>query len=201
MSEKAGFGDRQGAAVARAVDENVEFIGVPRMAADFVCWAKDNNGNNYVVWEDRIPSNVVVNQGRQHVANRLFASATRSTAGCGLFLHSATLGSGNVWSGISASQVVSYGNSIPAVTFAETWTNASDTGTNSLSCSASYGFNASTQTVSGCGIVFYTSASMGTNLASADARLYCYGTFTGGSQQVQNGNTLSATLTLSFVTV
>jgi hypothetical protein len=118
-----------------------------------------------------------------------------------LFLHSATLGSGNVWSQISGSQVISYGASIPPVTFAETWTNASDTGTNSLSCSASYGFSASTQTVSGAGVLFYTSASCGTAPASADVRLYAYGTFQGGSQLVQNGNTLSASVTLSFVTV
>ena len=200
MSEKAGFGDKQGAAVARATEE-AEMAAYPRMAADIACWAKDGNGNPYLVWEARQPKNLVVNQGRQHVANRLFASATRSTAGIGCFLHSATLGSGNVWSNISASQVVSYGNSMPPITFAETWTNASDTGTNSLTFTASYGFNASTQTVSGLGLVFYTSASIGTNLASADARLYNYGTFTGGSQQVQNGNTLSVTGTLSFVTV
>lgn len=198
MAEKNGFGDGYRAEVAGPSDCNV--LPVPKFRGDFVCWGKDENGNLVQIWEDRF-ENMVVNQGRQHVANRLFASATRSTAGAMLFLHSATLGSGNVWSNISASQVVSYGNSIPPVTFAETWTNASDTGTNSLSCSASYGFNASTQTVSGAGVLFYTSASAGTNLASADARLYAYGTFQGGSQLVQNGNTLSATVTLSFVTV
>lgn len=199
MAENAGFGDKCAAQVAKA-DGDVEVLAVPRFVGDFECWEKGPDGQPRRVWRDYW-GNMVVNQGRQHVANRLFASATRSTAGAMLFLHSATLGSGNVWSNISASQVVSYGASIPAVTFAETWTNASDTGTNSLSCSASYGFTASTQTVSGAGVLFYTSASAGTNLASADARLYAYGTFAGGSQLVQNGNTLSATVTLSFVTV
>lgn len=196
MSERNGFGDGYAAQVVGPT----EVLAVPKFKGDFECWGKDRDGNTVMVWRDSY-DNLVVNQGRQHVANRLFASATRSTAGAMLFLHSATLGSGNVWSQISASQVVSYGNSIPAVTFAETWTNASDTGTNSLSCTASYGFNASTQTVSGAGVIFYTSASAGTNLATADARLYAYGTFAGGSQLVQNGNTLSATVTLSFVTV
>lgn len=196
MSERAGFGD----AYAAKVDGPAEVLAVPKFKGDFVCWEKGPDGELRQVWRDTY-DNLVVNQGRQHVANRLFASATRSTAGALMFLHSATLGSGNVWSGISASQVVSYGASMPPVTFAETWTNASDTGTNSLSCTASFGFTASTQTVSGAGVLFYTSASGGTNLATADARLYAYGTFAGGSQLVQNGNTLSATVTLSFVTV
>jgi hypothetical protein len=197
MAERNGFGDGY---AAKVEGEPVEVLAVPKFKGDFECWGKDQDGNVVMIWKDKY-DNLVVNQGRQHVANRLFASATRSTAGAMLFLHSQTLGSGNVWSQISANQVVSYGASIPAITFAETWTNASDTGTNSLSCSASYGFTASTQTVSGAGVLFYTSASAGTNLASADARLYAYGTFQGGSQLVQNGNTLSATVTLSFVTV
>jgi hypothetical protein len=197
MSEKSGAGDRCGAAIARN-NNGAEVVDAPRFVGDFVCWAPNPNGGAPIkVWENRF-ENMVVNQGRMHILNRLFASDTASTAGALLFLHSASLGSGNVWSQISASQVVSYGASIPAVTFATTYKNASDSGVNSMACNASYGFSASTQIVSGAGILFYTSASGGTNLATADARLYCYGTFTNGSQQVQSGNTLSASLTVSF---
>jgi hypothetical protein len=114
-----------------------------------------------------------------------------------MFLHSATTATNNVWSQISASQVVSYGNSMLPITFATTQTAAGDAGVASMSCTGSFGFNASTQTVSGAGFLFYTSASGGTNLSTVDARLYAYGTF-GASQQVQNGNTLSVTVTLSY---
>jgi hypothetical protein len=114
-----------------------------------------------------------------------------------MFLHSASLATNNVWSQISASQVVSYGASMLPITFATTNTAAGDAGVASMSATGSFGFNASTQTCSGAGFLFYTSASGGTNLATADARLYAYGTFA-ASQLVQSANTLSVTVTLSF---
>ena len=191
--ESAGAGDRYEAVVYKA---DPEAVGAPRFIGDFECYAKDSRGEPYVVWKEPF-QNLVVNQGRNYILNRLFASWTSYSNGALLFLHSASLGSNNVWSQISASQVASYGASIPAITFATTSTTAGDAGVNSMSASASYGFTAGTQTCSGAGILFYSSASGATNLATADARLYCYGTFA-ASQQVQNGNTLSATITVSF---
>ena len=135
--------------------------------------------------------NVVVNQGKGLALNNIFGSITASTAGCALFLHSATTASDRVWSHISASQVHSYGNSMPAITFASTY----DAGL--ATASASYAFNASTQTVSGAGVLFYTSASVGTNANESQLKLYAYGHFA-ASRQVQSNDTLNVTLSVSL---
>ena len=197
MSENSGAGDKYGAMVHSGNNNNfAEATPGPRFIGDFACYGKNEAGEVVKMWETPW-SNSVVNQGRNYILNRLFASWVSYSNGALLFLHSATLASNNVWSQISASQVVSYGNSIPAITFSTVSTAPADVGQNSMSATASYAFNASTQTVSGAGILFYSSASGGTNLATNDARLYCYGTFA-ASQLVQNGNTLSATVTVSF---
>jgi hypothetical protein len=188
-TEKAQAVDVYG--VAMAAGGNVaEAVGAPRFFGDFVCWENGPNGEPRVAWAEKF-ANVVVDQGKGYIINRVFGSQAVSTQGALLFLHSATTASNNVWSNISASQVVSYGASIPAITFASSYT------AGSASASASYGFTASTQTVSGAGILFYTSASGGTNLATVDAKMYAYGLFA-ASQQVQNGNSLSVSLTLSY---
>jgi hypothetical protein len=193
MSEKAKASEAAAAGIGAKAAAG-EVVDAPYFAWDFAC--ADSNG---IKWTARIDHNSVVNQGRNLILNRLLASWTSYSNGALLFLHSASLATNNVWSQISASQVVSYGNSIPAITFSTQDTAASNTGSAPfMTATATYGFNASTQTVSGCGVLFYSSASGGTNLATADARLYCYGTFSNGSRQVQNGDTLTVTQTVSF---
>jgi hypothetical protein len=116
---------------------------------------------------------------------------------------SAAPASNSVWSNISASRLTSLvyagtsTNFFPLV-FPTTYKGASDTGVNFLSSSFTLINSGAAQTVSGMGLMFYTSASMATNAASADIRLYNYGTFTGGSQQINSGNTISVTVTVSF---
>jgi hypothetical protein len=197
MSERAGAGDKMAAQVAQGPSGPVEAVGAPRFVGDFECWGKDEKGEPVVVWKDRF-ENVVVNQGRQLIINRLFASWT-SYDNAFLFLHGASTGSANVWSNISASQISGYATQIPRVTFSTQSTLAGDVGANTHTATASYGFTiAGTQTVSGAGIIFYTNTSCATNFATTDGRMYCYGTFNGGAQNVQSNNTLSATLTVSF---
>lgn len=192
MSEKAKAMDN--AAVGLAARAGEAFVEAPpQMRAEVVCANKDG-----IKWTAGM-QNAVMNQGRNLILNRLFASWTSYSNGALLFLHSASTATNNVWSQISASQVVSYGNNIPAVTFATQETHASNTGSaNFVTGSATYAFNASTQTVSGLGILFYSSASGSTNLATTDARLYNYGTFSNGSRQVQNGDSLTVTVSISF---
>lgn len=190
--DKAKAQDACGAAVAAGARQG-EWVEAPYFMAEVAC--ADSNG---IKWTAAMPHNVVVNQGRGLILNRMLASWTSYSQGALCFLHSASTATNNVWSQISASQVVSYGNSMPALTFATASTTAGDAGVVSMSATATYGFNASTQTVSGLGVLFYTSASGGTNLATADARLYAYGTFSNGSRQVQNGDSLTVTWTCSF---
>ena len=192
-SENAGAGDKYEVQIHGG--GNNMAVDAPAFVGDFECWGKDESGNVVKMWHAPF-KNVVVDQGRALILNRMFASSTYNSQGALLFLHSATTASNRIWGDIAASQVVSYGNSIPAITFSSAGT-ASNTGTNYMTATASYAFNASTQTVSGAGILFYTSASGGTNLASSDVRLYCYG-LSAASQLVQNGNTLSATVTVSY---
>ena len=197
--EKAACGDNYEMAIAGPPSKNyyegAEIIAAPRMIGEVACYGQGSDGKPEMLWSQGL-SNLVVNQGRALIQNRLFASWT-SYGNAALFLHSAALGSNSVWTNISASQVISYGNNIPIITFATSQTTAGDSGHNSISASASYAFTASTQTLSGAGIAFYSTNTMSTNAASADIRLYCYGSFT-ASQVVQNANTLSATITVSF---
>jgi hypothetical protein len=172
-------------------------VGAPKFYGNFVCYGKDADGAIKKEWEQPF-ENIVVNQGRALILNRLFANWTSYSNGIGVFLHGASIGSANVWSQISGSQISGYGANIPAVTFATSQTAAGDAGHNFVTATATYGFTiAGTQTVSGAGILFHTSASLATNLASADCRLYCYGTFP-AAQQVQSNNTLSATISISY---
>ena len=138
-----------------------------------------------------IDHNVVVDQGKGHVLNRAFGGYTKSSAGIFLQLHSATTASNHVWSNISGSQVASYGNNVPLITFATTYTAGLATAT------ASYGFAAGTQTVSGAAVQFYTTNTMSTNAATADILHYSEGQFA-ASRQVQANDTLNVTLSVSF---
>lgn len=185
--------DACGAVVAAGAGQS-EWVEAPFFMAEVAC--ADQNG---VKWTAAMPHNVVVNQGRNLIMNRLLGSWTSYSQGALCFLHSASTATNNVWSQISGSQVISYGASMPALTFATIDTAGSDTGSQPYrTATATFGFTASTQTVSGLGVLFYTSASGGTNLATADARLYAYGTFSNGSRQVQNGDSLTVTWTCSF---
>jgi hypothetical protein len=168
-----------------------EKIGAPVLVMDVECWEPDGNGGIRKVWRTA-GKNVVLDQGKGQLFNRAFGFQTASTFGPYLFLHSATTASNQVWSNVSASQVGSYGNNVPQFSFASTYTNGSATAT------ASYGFTAGTQTVSGAAIAWHTTNTLSTNAATAGIALYNMGQFA-ASQQVQNGNTISVSGTLSFV--
>lgn len=167
-----------------------ENIKAPTLRVDVACYEPDGQGGARLVWKN-YGDNVVVDQGKGQLFCRAFGFQTASTFGPYLALHSATSASNHVWSNISASQVVSYGNNIPAFTFGTTWSNGSATAT------ASYGFTASTQTLSGVAMLWYTTNTMSTNAATADVKMYNNGQFA-ASQLVQNGNTISVTGTLNF---
>lgn len=159
--------------------------GAPFFMVDAECVGPEG-----VRWRDGY-HNVVVNQGKQHIINRLFGSKTANTAGVFLHLHSATTASNHAWSDISASRVVSYGDNVPLLTFASSYTD------NSASASCSYGFTAGTQTVSGGAVVFYTTNTMSTNAATADMLEYSEGHFA-ASRQIVSGDTLNVTVTVSY---
>lgn len=159
----------------------------PFHAIDVRCY--DSNGSER--WRDGYRHNVVVNQGKAHILNQVFGGATASSVGAFLQLHSATTASNHVWSDISGSQVASYGANVPLVTFATTYTNGLATQT------ASYGFTAGTQTVSGAAIQFYTTNTLSTNAATAGVLHYAEGQFA-ASRQVQNGDNLSVSLSVSY---
>lgn len=142
-------------------------------------------------WVDGYTHNVVVNQGKGHLLNQVFGGATASSVGAFLQLHSATTASNDVWSNISASQVASYGANVPLVTFATTYTNGLATGT------ASYGFTAGTQTLSGGAIQFYTTNTLSTNAATAGILHYAEGQFA-ASRIVQQNDTLSVSISVSY---
>jgi hypothetical protein len=178
-----------------------EIVKGPVFFLDAECIRPDENGEPKVVWRDSFqhadgtPGNVVVNEGAAMILNRIFgSSAVAQTIGAFINLHSATTASDQAWSNISASQVKSYGNSVPRATFT--------TGANirSTSQSVTYGFTASTQTVSGAAIHFYTASTQSTNAATGDIIQYSVGQF-GTARTVQNADTLNVTVTVSFATV
>jgi hypothetical protein len=138
-----------------------------------------------------LPHNVVVDQGKGHLLNGRFGGLTKSSAGIFLQLHSATTASNHVWSNISGSQVASYGNNLPLITFATTYTAGLATAT------CSYGFTAGTQTVSGACVQFYTTNTMSTSAATADILHYSEGQFA-ASRQVQANDTLNVSVSVSF---
>lgn len=161
-------------------------VGAPFHAIRAECW---NSAG--LKWADGYTHNVVVDQGKGWLLNRVFGGDTKSSVGAYLQLHSATTASNHVWSNISASQVANYGANVPLVTFATTYTNGLATQT------ASYGFTAGTQTISGCALQFYTTNTMSTNAATANVLHYAEGLFA-NSRQAFNGDTLNVTLSVSY---
>lgn len=153
---------------------------------------------NPVPWDSpAVSHNVVVNQGAGHILNRLFGSLTKSTAGCFLQLHSATTASDHVWSNISASQVASYGNNLPQLTFNTNYT------VRSASATAQYVFVAGTQTVSGGCVQFYTTNTQSTNAATVDILQYSEGLFANSRQvigQAGASDTLNVSVTVTYGT-
>jgi hypothetical protein len=167
-------------------------LALPSVHAAMECWRPGPDGPT-VIWRDSF-SNVVVNQGRGHVINVLFGSGTASTKGAFVWLHSATTNSNHVWSDISGSRILSFGNNVPRITFATTYASGSATAT------CSYSFNASTQTVSGGAILFYTTDTLSTNAATGDILEYSEAHFQAGSRAVQNNDSVSISVTLSNAT-
>jgi hypothetical protein len=190
-----GYPRVEAAAVVKGGDNSAHVIPAPSFHGAFECVRPDGRGGTSVVWRDDW-HNVVVDIGKQMILNRLFGSRTANTGGCFLALHSATTASNHGWDSISASQVHSYGNNAPLITF------VSNAAANSTSASATYGFTASTQTVSGAAVLFYSTNTMSTTVAggtgNANAYMYSEGPFNGGSRQVQNGDTLNVSLTVSY---
>lgn len=197
-SEKMEFTDKYEAKIVYGGSNGMgEEVGVPYMKMDAQLWAPGPDGKAEMIGSGHMAHNLVVHQGRALVGNRMFASFTSYSQGALLFLHSAsaTTNTSAIWADIAASQVTGYGASIPAITFATAATQSNATGTQLYTATASYGITA-VQTVSGAGVIFYTSASGATNLASSDVRLYCFGTF--ASLQAANPSTLSVTASLSM---
>lgn len=203
MSERNGAGDKMAAQVARA-DEGAEAIGAPRFGGDFKCYSKGPDGNPVEVWSEKF-GNLVVNQGRNHILNVVFGADRASTNGPFVFLHNRSVsagGSSYIFSDVSGSILTSLANGATSTNFATlsfptTYKAGGDTGVNSLSQSQSWQVLNGPQTVSGAGLFFYTAAACATNCNSTDVRLYCYGSFA-NTQQVIAGNSISATLTVSF---
>lgn len=189
--EAALASEKQGAGVGMGMGDSFA-VPAPYFMAAVECLSPEG-----VRWVDGFQHNVVVDGGAEWLLNNAFGNATVSTVGPYLWPHSATVGSGNAWSNISASRVLSFGNNVPYCSFA---TNAAGAATRSISTSNSLSFNASTQTISGLAIMFYTTNTMSTNGATADMRMYAYGTFSNGSRQVQNNDTINFTVTVSFGT-
>lgn len=191
-SEKSAAVDAMEAKVAGPV-EKIQAID---MHADVACWEKDVNGNPVQVWKARA-DNAVVREGIAMLGNVGLFGQRVTTNGPFLVLHNAAYNSTHNWGALSASQVSGYSASLLIPAFSTTNATAGSwTATNSMSFTI-----AGTQTVSGAGLVFYTSAAIQTNpVNSSDVKLYNIGSFT-AAQQVQSNNTLSITMTLSVGTV
>lgn len=195
MSEKAQANAKVGAGLKAGVGD-VDVVMAPRWGGDFEL-IRPGEG---VVWREQW-NNAVVQEGKHFIVARVFGrSRTDNTAGIVLALHSCTTThTQSNWANLSASQVHSYGGSAPGITFGTSMGNNTDAAT--YTASASYGFSASTQTVSGAAVIMYSSTNMGTTVAggtnNTQALLYSIGNF-GASRQVQSGDTLNVTLTVSF---
>ena len=202
MSERNGAGDKMAAQVARA-DEGAEAIGAPRFGGDFKCYSKGPDGNPVEVWSQRF-DNRVQRQGMNHILNVVFAADRASTNGPFVFLHNKAIDSTYVYSDVTGLMLTSLANGATSTNYATlsfptTYKAAGDSGQITLSQSQSWQVLNGPQTVSGAGIFFYTAASCATNCNTTDVRLYAVGSFA-NTQQVIAGNSISATLTLSFNT-
>jgi hypothetical protein len=163
---------------------------------DMACWERGPDGMPRQVWSQRA-YNGVVQQGIAALGNVYLGGQRVTTNGPFWFLHSVSYNSTYNWAAISTAQVSGYSASL--LTAAPASTNAT---AGSWTHTTNFVFTiAGTQTVSGAGFLFFSSASAATNAAnSSDFKLYNIGTFT-AAQAVQSNNTLSVTATLSIGTV
>lgn len=168
-----------------------DVIGAPYMAADVDCWEIAEDGTLRKKWSVHCPRNVVQNAGKGALLNKAFGGQTQSSVGLFLVPISAATGSTYGWGDVSASRLGSYESVVPRATFATTYAGGSATGT------ATYGFSAGTQTLSGFAGLWYTATSLATSNLSAtgDLLMYNYGTVV--SQQIAASNTVSVSITLS----
>jgi len=168
-----------------------EVIGAPYMAADVECWEIAEDGTLRKKWSAHCPKNVVQNAGKGALINKAFGGQTQSSAGLFLAPIAAATASTYGWANVSASRLGSYESAVPRATFATTYAGGSAT------ASASYGFSAGTQTISGVAGLWYTATSLAaSNLSvTGDLLMYNYGTF--ASQQIAASNTVSVSITLS----
>ena len=179
----------QGAAGIAGGNGYSEDISAPRFTADFECIGADGLPK----WRTKF-KNVVVDQGKGLLINRAFGFASNSSQIWYMGLHSGTnttnstaVISGAGSQGATASEVGNYGANRPSITFGSVYTTGQATAT------ASYGFTAGTQTVSGA---FIACGVQGTGV-TAGGYLYSFGGFA-ASRQVQSNDTLNVTVSLNF---
>lgn len=181
---------------AKAVDRMEAEVVQPNAhggkAPFFVAAAECVGPGNVTKWRDGF-TNVVVNEGKAYLLNRIWFSKTSSTAGAFLYIHSATTASDHAWANISASRNTGFGNTIPLISLAASTASAAQT------MSASYGFNATAtqQTVLGAAILWYTTNTMSSNAAAGDVCEYSEGQF-GTTRTVTGNDTLNVTVTVSY---
>jgi hypothetical protein len=164
---------------------------------DAACWEQGPNGP-VQVWH-AAGKNVVVNAGRAHLLNVGIGNG-RPASSFGMFgiphnvSTSGTAVTNYVYSDITNSKLSNYGNDNPAFAFGSAWASGSATATGSFAITA-----AGAQTISGMALAWYTANTMSSNGATADVKLYNIGYFA-TTQQLNNSNTLSVTVTLSLAT-
>lgn len=202
-SEKAGASDVQGAGVARG-EQSFEKALAPYMVLNAECWGTDG-----FRWQDGI-TNSVCTAGLVHLANIGFCNQRTTTCGPFLYLHSAALGVSTVWNDISANAKAiqsQMSTGAPGASSYAAFTALSSSQWTAQSTSMSCDFimsSASTVTVSGAGLFWFTANTMNTSDAtganSSLARVYNMGTFAGGSRSLQQNDTLRVTMNLSLAT-
>lgn len=196
-SERVGAGDRMDVAVAGPSCDKSERpteAVVAYGAQDFACYETGPDGKPREVWRARAKNGVVA-EGYAALGNVLLGARRATTNGPFLVLHNAGYNVTHNWGALSASQVSGYSASLLPLTFVSTnGTQSQWTAATNMSFS-----HAGTQTVSGCALIFYSSASCATNPSnSSDVRVYNIGSFT-AAQNVQSNNTLSITVSLNII--
>jgi len=186
MDHKAEGKDILTMAVAGSNELQVEDM-APKFMAELECVGPEG-----AKWRTKW-KNTVVTQGKSDLINKYFgfASGAGYTAAwyLGLFNSAMTANTAltHALSLITSAEIGSYGANRPAITFGSALNSASQ----SVSQSASYVFNASTQSVGGA-FICNVQATAGTN-----GILYSEGNF-GATRVVQNADTLNVTVTVSF---
>jgi hypothetical protein len=164
---------------------------------DAACWEQGPNGP-VQVWHTP-GKNVVVNVGRANLLN-VGVGNGRPASSYGMYgiphnvSTSGTAVTNYVYSDITNSKLSNYGNDNPAFAFGSAWAGGSATATGSFAITSS-----GAQTISGMALAWHTTNTMSSNAATAGVLLYNIGYFA-TTQQLNNSNTLSVTVTLSLAT-